>query len=190
VGFVIPLTNFNEMMKVLNHFLILASLLLLIPSCKSVCDKVTCLNSGTCDEATGLCKCQGQFSGPTCDTLCPIGYEGSHCDTLSKTKFFGTWDCTVPNTSGGTTSFVVKIVDDLGPTNWSYMFIQNFNNHGYSVMCNMLGKKKFEINDQKSTGTSIKYQVSGSGQLQNDSTLIVYINEDGVNYQATCKRHK
>ncbi len=46
-------------------------------SCKAEpCDDVICANSGVCNE--GAC-------------LCPEGYEGVRCETLSRDKFFGTY---------------------------------------------------------------------------------------------------
>jgi len=43
---------------------------------KDECKDVVCQNGGTCSE--GNCTC-------------PTGYEGTNCETLSRTKFIGTW---------------------------------------------------------------------------------------------------
>jgi hypothetical protein len=162
-------------------------LILALANCKSVCDKVTCLHSGSCDEKTVSCNCQGQYDGVTCDTLCSIGYEGDHCDTLSKAKFLGSWDYTaisIKDTASGAISFI----DLSGAGNYANMTMFNFNNKHYKVKCTIQSKTSFLI-DEYSTGGKPNAQVSASANLKDPNTLILYLNEDGINYQATCKRH-
>lgn len=42
------------------------------------CKDTVCNNGGTCNESDGSCSCA-------------VGYEGSNCETLSKTKFIKSW---------------------------------------------------------------------------------------------------
>jgi hypothetical protein len=50
---------------------------LLYTSCvKNVCDNVTCQNGGSCNA--GVCNC-------------PVGYEDPQCQTLSVTRYLGTY---------------------------------------------------------------------------------------------------
>lgn len=44
---------------------------------KDECKDVNC-NTGTCNESDGSCTC-------------PTGFEGANCETLTRSKFVGTW---------------------------------------------------------------------------------------------------
>ena len=73
-------------MKFLKQILLSALLLsgivitVVYTSCvQNVCDNVTCQNGGSCNA--GLCNC-------------PNGYEGNQCQTLSTTKYLGTYSGT------------------------------------------------------------------------------------------------
>ncbi len=54
------------------------------------CDDETCVN-GTCNTDTGLCECDGNFDGPTCEECAP-GYEGADCQSCVDEGFGA--DCT------------------------------------------------------------------------------------------------
>lgn len=53
---------------------------------EDLCKNVTCLNGGNCD-ANGAC-------------VCPAGFEGTTCQTLSRDKFVGTYNCSDACTTG------------------------------------------------------------------------------------------
>jgi hypothetical protein len=64
-------------MKNLSRLLFATMFLLTISACeKRSCSKVVCPSYQTCTD--GLC-------------LCPNGFEGDSCTTLSTTKYLGTW---------------------------------------------------------------------------------------------------
>ena len=46
---------------------------------KDACKDVTCQNGGTCSDGT---------------CVCPTGYEGTSCETMSRTKFTKSWSAT------------------------------------------------------------------------------------------------
>ncbi len=68
----------------------------LFSSCKSEpCDDIICAYGGVCDD--GSCKCQA-------------GYEGTHCETLTYTKYEGIWYVTEDGTFSGPTQYSISIV--------------------------------------------------------------------------------
>ena len=137
------------------------------------CDN--CMHGGTCSGNT--CSCPDPYSGNNCDTSCTLGFEGYQCQTYSRTRFLGTWNCTSNDPLGNTLSFqMVLASDSLQPVQ---MAMHNFNNKGYKVICTMTGKYKFDIQPQISTG--IHASVSGNGLLRGNA-LTVYITEDGIAY--------
>lgn len=58
------------------------------------CDDETCVN-GVCNQDTGLCECEGNYGGPTCDGCAP-GWQGDACDSCTP-EAFGE-DCTTCQT--------------------------------------------------------------------------------------------
>jgi hypothetical protein len=63
------------------------------------------------------------------------------------------------------------------------MYLNNFNNKGYTILCTLTGKYKFDVQSQTSTGP-IHAAVDGNALL-NGSKLTLYIAEDGVDYFGT-----
>ena len=113
--------------------------------------------------------------------MCTLGYEGYHCGTLSKTKFFGTWNCTSSDPAGNNQTYQITFTDDAAFPEG--MYLSNFNNKGYKVLCTLTGKYKFDINSQTSIG-SLHANVSGNAILRG-TTLTLYITEDGVSFFGT-----
>ena len=145
-------------------------------SCKKSCG---CEHAGAC--VANSCVCPDPYSGAHCDTMCQLGYEGYRCQTLSKERFLGTWNCTSTDPTGHQISFL--IVFSNNPTVGEQMYLTNFNNKAYVVICTMSGKYQFDINDQTSTG-SLQVDVNGYSKLSNGK-LTLYIEENNVNYFAT-----
>ena len=64
-------------------------------SCKpDKCKNVTCAYSGTCKD--GGCICQ-------------IGYEGEHCETITRDKFKGIWNVNEDGTLSGAAQYTISI---------------------------------------------------------------------------------
>jgi len=102
----------------------------LYSSCeKNVCDNVTCFNGGSCNA--GTCRC-------------PVGYEGSQCQTLSVARFVGTYwgtrQCIDNNSPTGTPVTGPNVIDsawitaDVENINFVYVSIKSLQPkllHGY-----------------------------------------------------------
>lgn len=64
-------------------------------SCKSdKCKQINCAYSGTCKE--GVCLCQ-------------IGYEGEHCETVTRDKFKGIYNINEDGTISGVAQYSISI---------------------------------------------------------------------------------
>ena len=165
-----------------NIFVFILSLALIAASagCKKSCDQ--CQHGGTCDTKGG-CSCPDPWAGSNCDTFCDVGMEGYQCQTPSKEKFFGTWQCTSTSASAPSQTYILTLADDS--TYAFFMTMKNFNNEGSRITCTLTGKYKFEINQQIVGATHLP--VSGYGNL-NGSKLTVYINEGGIDYFGTATR--
>ncbi|NDC40291.1 MAG: hypothetical protein EBZ77_01885, partial [Chitinophagia bacterium] len=79
------------------------------------CDGVTCLNQGYCNKG----KC-----------VCPVGYEGANCGTVSVAKYIGTYDVketifqsSAPNVVGTVRYYTLFFKNAGTPTTF---FINNF----------------------------------------------------------------
>ncbi len=59
------------------------------------CKDVVCQNAGTCAE--GVCTCAA-------------GYEGTNCETEERTKFLGTYSCTVSYSDGSSADSGVPLI--------------------------------------------------------------------------------
>ncbi len=80
-------------------------------ACKpELCKNVSCAYSGTCKDG----KC-----------LCQIGYEGEHCETVTREKFLGIWDVNEDGTITGPAAYAISITkgDQINEVK-----IDNFNN--------------------------------------------------------------
>jgi hypothetical protein len=118
---------------------------------KDECKDVVCQNGGTC-------------SGGTC--TCPTGYEGAHCDTLSRTKFVGVYvgdeSCTT-----GTDHYSITL---SAASNNLQLTYQNVYNASYVGTCTMTGSTTFSFSGTGSTGAIF----SGSGTLTGNQLKVTY----------------
>lgn len=101
----------------MRHILVTALSTLLIfsavlfDSCKpEKCDQVSCAFGGTCKD--GNCLCQ-------------IGYEGEHCETITRDKFKGQWNVNEDGSLSSPAQFTASI--ENGPT-INQVIIKNFQN--------------------------------------------------------------
>jgi hypothetical protein len=132
---------------------------------KDACKNVVCLNLGTCDAG----KC-----------ICPVGYEGSRCDTLSIDKFVFTYN-------GGDTCGSGRLYTQYPiylyaiATNPFEMTMKNFiNNLEDSAICTIQSTDSFTF-----LGSNNSTTYYGWGKLSNDSLWLTYsVQHDTTSY--TC----
>ena len=67
------------------------------PNSKTIIKCVTCANGGICTNGT---------------CICPIGYEGVSCETLSIDKFLGSWNVSEQGTLTAFRNYTVEIVNN------------------------------------------------------------------------------
>ena len=153
-----------------------------LTGCKPGCKDVHCHNSGEC-LAGGTCDCPGRWGGLSCDTLCPIGYEGTYCNIPSRNKFVRTWNATTSSNATGVRTHPLYVTN--GPI-VQQIIIDNFNNEGYTVVGTILDYDKFEIMTQNATGNYTGV-INGSGYL-NGSNMAINLTKQGVDYFANCNK--
>lgn len=170
------------MKKFLFVAFVLAVLCVVAAGCKKGCRDVHCENGGKCQWG-GRCDCAGRWGGTFCDSLCPIGFEGTYCTQFSRTKFVRTWNATTSSPSTGVNRHLLFVTN--GPIA-QQIIISNFNNENYTVIGTMLDYDKFEILPQNATG-SYTGQVDGSGYM-NGSNLAINLTKQGVNFFANCNK--
>lgn len=81
------------------------------------CLSITCQNGGVCDSASASCTCA-------------TGYEGSRCDTVSRTKFIKTWAATDVNVATSVALSPYSSVISAASTAVTDVLIGNFSS-GY-----------------------------------------------------------
>lgn len=123
----------------------------LYTSCtKDACKNVTCNNGGTC-------------SGGNC--TCTTGYEGTSCETQSRTKFIKSWSASDLLTGGTSpipyTSAIVAGVS----TDVTQVLIADFSDFFTNTVTASISGSTITISSQNPDGNH--YNVSGSGTLAN-----------------------
>lgn len=80
------------------------------------CKTVVCANGGICN--LGTC-------------ICPSGYEGAQCETITRNKFLGNWSVFEKGSITNASQYGVTIesFDDPGSTDPSNITIRNFYNY-------------------------------------------------------------
>ena len=80
-------------------------------SCKEdKCKAIVCAYGGVCSD--GIC-------------LCPSGYEGNQCETITRTRYLGVWHVTEDGTYSNATQYTVSVQPGA---NISELRIKNFRN--------------------------------------------------------------
>lgn len=116
-----------------------------ITSCNDdPCKAIVCAYGGTCTE--GEC-------------LCPSGYEGTHCEIVTREKYEGVWTVFEDGTVTKPAQYEIRIKNGVGATD---MTISNFYNRfpGNDVSVRVKGDSLF-IPQQTVNG----YVIEGSGYL-------------------------
>lgn len=147
----------------------------------------------SCDKTGGLVRCEGVIceNGGFCQMdvtsnkpkcVCPTGYEGANCATLSVAKYFGTWDARqVINGSDSTTFqhdtsyYVVTLQKTATPTTF---FITNFSDKRYynTVVCTLdsMDSRSFTIDTISAYHMLFDHYriIWGHGYMTSNDTLI------------------
>ena len=127
----------------------------LYTSCsKDACSGVTCQNGGTC-------------SGGNC--TCTTGYEGTSCETLSRTKFVKSWSAS-DLVSGSSTpiSYTANIAAGAGSDVTQVIIGNSFSDNFFTVgpITATVSGNTITIPSQNPDGN--KYSLSGTGTLANN----------------------
>lgn len=121
------------------------------------CKNVSCAYSGVCKE--GVCLCQ-------------VGYEGDHCETVTRDKFLGIWDVNEDGTITGPAQYSLSITEG---TQIDKVYIDNFNNVIQGVKIEgICYKDTLYIPSQTVTlpaPLSTTYTVSGKAQITDTNPL-------------------
>jgi hypothetical protein len=106
-----------------------------------------------------------------------LGEEGYMCQTLSRTRFIGTWSCTSKDQYGNTTSYLITFTTNGFPL---FMNLNNFDQNGsYPIICTMTGKYKFDINQGQQDSLGNLAGLNGTGNLNNGTlTMNIYTNNN------------
>ncbi len=134
-------------MYLMTAMLGVASLSMVFTSCNTdECKDVVCENGGTCNADDGSCTC-------------PIGFEGTNCETYSTTKFAGNYSCTdVCTTGSGTYAASMSL-----SSNQSSLIITNVGNLGATATATATADgNNFTIARQTVSGTT-STEIEGSG---------------------------
>jgi len=122
------------------------------------CKDIICANGGTCTDGT---------------CMCPSGYEGTLCETLSRDKFIGVFNgtetCTV-----GTDAYSITITSNSDKIKFN---IQNLYNQSFTAIATA-GGNSFSIPNQ-TVGSGVT--ASGSGSITGNTITITYTINDGTN---------
>lgn len=121
------------------------------------CKDVVCQNGGTCTD--GECTC-------------PVGYEGTNCQTLSRDKFIGVFTgsetCTI-----GTDNYSITCSANSDNTKFN---IQNLYNQSLTAIAAANGNA-FTIPSQ-TVGSGVT--AVGSGTITGNTMTVTYTVNDGV----------
>lgn len=124
---------------------------------KNKCHNVTCLNQGVCDG--GHC-------------VCPRGFEGNRCQTLSRDKFIFTYNggdsCQGTPFNNHFTQYPVHLLARLNDS--TEMVLMNLlNDPSDSAICTIQTTDSFTF-----IGSNNSTTYTGTGKLRNDSLWMSY----------------
>jgi len=127
-------------------------------ACKTdPCDDVICMNLGACDNGT---------------CICPVGFEGVHCEILSREKFIKTFNGIDSCTSywDTTTYYGYPIIFRAMLDDPIEMTMHNIlDDMDDSAVCTMVGIDTFVFQGSNNSLTYI-----GTGKISNDSLWLNY----------------
>ena len=120
------------------------------------CKDVVCNNGGTCTD--GTCSCVA-------------GFEGTNCDTESRTKIFGSFLLSGTDSDGDTYTNINTTVSTSSSSATKFIFSVPL--AALSLTCTMTGANTFTIDQTTVSGVT----TTGSGTY-NGTTLTISINQN------------
>lgn len=120
------------------------------------CSDVVCNNGGTCTDGT---------------CTCAVGFEGTNCDTESRTKLLGSFLMSGTDSDGGTYSNVAVNTSTSSASQTKFIFAVP--TIGLNLVCTMTASNAFVVDNQTLSGLTY----SGSGTY-NGTTLAIALNEN------------
>lgn len=122
------------------------------------CKDVVCNNGGTCGASDGNCTCA-------------VGFEGTNCDTESRTKVFGTYLLSGTDSDGDTYTNINATVSTAAAGKTKFIFAVPL--AGLSLTCTMTGATSFTIDQTVISGVTF----TGSGTFIG-TTLTIVMNQN------------
>lgn len=125
---------------------------------KDECKDVVCNNGGTCVDGT----CQ-----------CSTGYEGTNCQTESRTKFIKSWSA---SDQTGSSNLVYTVAIAAGAQINSVLISNAFSDDFFAnpITATVQGNT-ISIAEQRPDGSSSNFKVSGSGSYENGKINWTYV---------------
>jgi len=116
------------------------------------CKTIVCSNGGVCN--LGSC-------------ICPVGYEGSNCETVTRTKFLGNWEVFEKGSVTNAAQYGITIAPSEGITD---VVIQNFYNYFRTNINAYVSNDTIYIPNQQYEGKLL----FGIGTIYNSTTYGQY----------------
>ncbi len=126
---------------------------------QDACKDVVCQNDGTCTD--GSCTC-------------PVGFEGTTCETESRTKLIGSYLLSGTDSDGGTYTNVPATTSNSSTSKTKFIFAVPL--AGISLTCTMTGSSAFSIDQTTISGTTF----SGNGSFTGNAMTITIFENDGT----------
>ncbi len=124
------------------------------------CKDVVCNNGGTCSATDGSC-------------LCAAGYEGTNCDTESRSKLIGNFLLSGSDNDGGTYTNLVTTTSTSAASKTKF----NINIGGVFIFtCTMTSTSSFTLDNTTIAG----FSYSGSGTYVGTTLSLSMTETDGV----------
>ena len=117
---------------------------------KDECKDVVCNNGGTC--VSGSCSC-------------PVGFEGTSCEILTRDKFTGTYVGT-ETCSIGSDAYTITITTN---SNNIMVTLTNLYNQGFTAMGTVTGANTFSLSGSQGTTS-----YTGTGTLNTNQLTLQY----------------
>ncbi len=138
----------NILLSALGLFAAVATVSTVVSCKEDKCKATVCAYGGVC-QSDGSC-------------VCPTGYEGPRCETITRTKYKGLWTVTEDGTSSAPARYSVSVEDGSAVNE---VIIHNFNNRfNLEVTAQLVGDSVY-IAPQTFTDGVLTKTVQGVGYV-------------------------
>jgi len=122
-----------------------------VSSCnEDKCKAIVCAYGGVCTD--GMC-------------LCPSGYEGNQCETITRNRYLGVWHVTEDGTYSNATQYSVSVAPGA---NISELQIRNFRNSFTSDVQAFVRGDSITVPNQTIYNGNDTFMVRGFGYIEDD----------------------